>query len=287
MIATLALKWESVLLVALALGTFAGIATADPDGVAQVAWARYCGSLESKLRRTFVFRPAYPIAVAQLAGLVLVGAVAPFVKVPWTFVLASVVALAVGPWFVLVRRLARRVQLIDGQVEGFLMAVSNALKSRPAIGDALASVVAMTPKPLRLELELSVKQMRLGSSVDQALLHMSGRIGSRQLDTALSAILIGRQVGGNLSAILETTAETMREMSRLEGVVRTKTAQGKAQMWVLALFPFVLMLGFNLVSRGYFEPLTSSVLGYVCTAIALALWGGSLVLARKILAVDI
>jgi tight adherence protein B len=116
---------------------------------------------------------------------------------------------------------------------------------------------------------------------------MSGRIGSRQLDTALSAILIGRQVGGNLSTILETTAETMREMCRLEGVVRTKTAQGKAQMWVLALFPFLLMLGFNLVSRGYFEPLTSSAIGYLCTAVALALWGGSLILARKILAVDI
>jgi tight adherence protein B len=286
-ILAIASKWAAVLLLAGGLGVAVWSTMVDTDGVVQVAWARYCGSLESKLRRAFVFRPAYPIALAQLAGLVLVGAVALLGRTPWTVVVALLVAVTLGPPFVLARRLTRRLHLIDGQVEGFLMAVSNALKSRPAIGDAIASVVAMSPKPLRQELDLTVKQMRLGSSVDQALLHMSGRVGSRQLDTALSAILIGRQVGGNLSTILETTAETMREMARLEGVVRTKTAQGKAQIWVLALFPFVLMLGFNLVSRGYFEPLTSSAIGYLCTAIALALWGGSLVLARKILAVDI
>jgi tight adherence protein B len=286
-IVALASKWAAVTLLAAALGVVAWSMMVDQDGVAQVAWARYCGSLEGKLRRGFVFRPAYPIALAQLAGLVLIGAAAPFARASWTVVVALVVVVTLGPSFVLGRRLARRLRLIDGQVEGLLMAISNALKSRPAIGDAIASVVAMSPSPLRQELDLTVKQMRLGSSVDQALLHMSGRVGSRQLDTALSAILIGRQVGGNLSTILETTAETMREMARLEGVVRTKTAQGKAQIWVLAFFPFVLMLGFNLVSRGYFEPLTSSAIGCVCTAIALALWAGSLVLARKILAVDI
>jgi tight adherence protein B len=145
----------------------------------------------------------------------------------------------------------------------------------------------MTPLPLRQELELAVKQMRLGSTVEQALVHMSGRVGSKQLDTALSAVLIGRQVGGNLPTILETTAEAMREMARLEGVVRTKTAEGKAQIWVLAFFPIVLMLGFNLVSPGYFEPLTTSATGYLVTIVAFGLWGGSIVFARRILAVDI
>jgi tight adherence protein B len=145
----------------------------------------------------------------------------------------------------------------------------------------------MTPHPLRQELELAVKQMRLGTTVEQALLHMSGRVGCKQLDTALSAILIGREVGGNLPSILETTAEVMREMARLEGVVRTKTAGGRAQLWVLGLFPFVLMLGFNAVNRGYFDPLTASVTGYLVTTIAFALWGGSIVFARRILAVDI
>jgi tight adherence protein B len=286
MLAT-ALKWGAVACAAVALGLAAYGVAAMQDGLLRRSWARYCGALESRLYRSFVFRPGYPIALAQLAGLVAVAAAAALTRLQPALALAIALVVAGGPLFVLSQRLKRRMAQIDLQVEGLLVAMANALKSRPAVGDALESVLAMTPLPLRQELELAVKQMRLGSTVEQALLHMSGRVGSKQLDTALSAILIGRQVGGNLPTILETTAETMREMARLEGVVRTKTAEGKAQIWVLALFPMVLMLGFNLVSPGYFEPLTSSATGFLITIVAFGLWGGSIVFARRILTVDI
>jgi hypothetical protein len=81
---------------------------------------------------------------------------------------------------------------------------------------------------MRQEVDLALKEMKVGSTLDQALLHMAARVGSRQLDSALSSILIGRQVGGNLPRVLETTAGTLREMRRLEGVVRTKTAGARA-----------------------------------------------------------
>ena len=82
------------------------------------------------------------------------------------------------------------------------------------------------PSPLKEEVELATKEMRVGSSLDQALLNMAGRVGSRQLDSALSAVLIGRQIGGDLPHILETTASTLREMARLEAVVRIQDGRG-------------------------------------------------------------
>ncbi|MBX3252394.1 MAG: type II secretion system F family protein, partial [Myxococcales bacterium] len=111
--------------------------------------------------------------------------------------------------------------------------------------------------------------------------------GSRQLDSALSSILIGRQVGGNLPKVLETTAGTLREMRRLEGVVRTKTAEGKAQLWVIALMPFGLLLGLNVLWPGYFDPLTKSLVGYLIIIGCTSCWVASIVLARKVLNVDI
>jgi tight adherence protein B len=134
---------------------------------------------------------------------------------------------------------------------------------------------------------LAIKEMRVGSTLDQALLNMAGRIGSRQLDSALSAIVIGRQIGGNLPEILETTAHTLREMARLEGVVKSKTAEGKAQLWVMAIFPFLMILALDTVSAGYFAPLQSSVMGYVVSLLAGGFWVASLVVARKVLSVDI
>jgi tight adherence protein B len=270
-----------------ALGLATWTAVVDRDGPPQRAWARYCAHLDRQLSRVFVFAPGRRIAVTQVTLLAgsLVGAL--LTRVPVAAWSAAAIVVAFGPTAWLSRTLRRRVRLIDQQAVGFLVSAANALKSRPAVGDALTSVLGVTPDPLRQELELAVKQMRFGSSVEQALLHMNVRVASRILDTGLSAILIGRQVGGNLPAILETTAATMRELDRLEGVVRTKTAGGKAQLWVLAFFPFVLMLAFGVVSPGYFEPLTSSVAGCGVTAIAFVLWGGSIVAARRILSVDL
>jgi tight adherence protein B len=95
------------------------------------------------------------------------------------------------------------------------------------------------------------------------------------------------QVGGDLPGVLSTTAAALREMQRLDGVVRTKTAEGKAQLWVLAGFPFGLIYMFNAVEPGYFEPLQESFTGYVISSAAVAFWLAALGAARKILTVDI
>jgi tight adherence protein B len=116
---------------------------------------------------------------------------------------------------------------------------------------------------------------------------MSARSGSRAVESALSAVLIGIQVGGNLPTVLENTALTIREMNRLEGVVKTKTSEGRAQLWVLACFPFVLLGAFNWVQPGYFDPLQDSIVGYIIVSIATGFWIGALLVARKVLAVDV
>ena len=92
---------------------------------------------------------------------------------------------------------------------------------------------------------------------------------------------------GNLPKILETTAASLREMARLEGVVRTKTAEGKAQLYVLAGSPLVITWAFNRAQPGYFDPMTASFLGYIIIGIAMAFWLASVLIARKVLQVDI
>ncbi len=137
------------------------------------------------------------------------------------------------------------------------------------------------------EVGLALKEIRVGTTIDQALLNMSARIRSPQLDATLAGILIGRQVGGDLPRILETTAETLREIARLQGVVRSKTAEGKAQLAVLAVFPAFLLVVFDLASPGYFAPLTQSFVGWIVIAVAVGFWVSSIAMARGVLMVDI
>jgi tight adherence protein B len=258
---------------------------ADPSGLPRRSWNNYLAFLGFKLRRMFIFTPPLLIAMAQVVGVFGVITFEVLFGLPywWAFAIAIVV---LPPWAIEYQR-KQRVIAIEEQIDGFMLALANALKATPSLGDAFRSIGPIIADPLRQEVELAVKEMRVGSSLDQALLMMAGRVGSRQLDSALSAVLIGRQVGGNLPKILDSTAASLREMRRLEGVVRTKTAEGKMQLWVLAIFPFALAFMINAVSPGYFSILTQNFAGYVVVTLATLFWISSLVVARKILAVDL
>jgi tight adherence protein B len=279
------LKYGGLALLFLGLFASALLILLDAEGVPRRLWARYVVFLERKLRLMFIWTSGDSIAAGQAVGIAALVALGVLFDLPYWYAFAGLVA--VVPSVYIERMRQKRVDLIDQQLDGFLMALANALKATPSLGDAFTSVQRLIPPPFQEEVELAVKEMRVGSTLDQAVLFMAGRIGSRQVDSALSALLIGRQIGGNLPKILDTTASSLREMARLEGVVRTKTAEGKAQLWVLAVFPMVLMLAFNAVKEGYFDPLTQSVTGYVLIAIALVFWVASLVVARRILDVDI
>jgi tight adherence protein B len=259
----------------------------DRETFVQRAWQSYCRDIEQRLARMFIFFSGHRVATAQLVVVFVACAAKLLSPGPPAFFAVVIMAAALGPHLWLRWKHRRRVLRIDEQVDAFLIALANALKSRPSIADAVVSVKSVLSPPIRWEIELSVKQMRVGSTPEQALLEMSRRVGSQKLDAAISAILVGRQVGGNVSQILETTAAAMREMARLEGVVRTKTADGKAQIWTLAAFPFVLMVAFSLISPGYFDPLSETVAGGACATLGFALWGASMVTARRILRVDI
>lgn len=278
-------KWLGMGAVAVAVFLAALAIVGDAQGPVMRYWARYCAFLERKLRLMFIWTPGWYIAAGQLVGIFAVIAFHLAVGFEaWWVLLIVVVG---GPPYYIERMRRKRVDLIESQLDSFLTALANALKATPSIGNSFISIQPLLPPPIQTEVELACKEMRVGSTLDQALLNMGGRVGSRQLDSALSAILIGRQVGGDMPRILETTAQTMREMARLEGVVQTKTAEGKAQLWVLAVVPFALTAMLNWMQPGFFDPLKDSFIGWVICVIAGVCWLASLLLARKVLAVDV
>jgi tight adherence protein B len=257
----------------------------DLEGLPYRYWTRYVVYLERQLARLFIWKPGGPIAVGQLAAIFVVLALSLLVNLPYWYVFVALIAVAPAVYIERLRR--QRVTQIESQLDGFILAMANALKATPSIGDAFISVQQLVRAPLQEEITLALKEMRVGSSLDQALLLMASRIGSRQVDSALSALLIGRQVGGNLPKILESTSASLREMSRLEAMVKAKTAEGKAQLGVLSVFPIFLVVAFNTMKAGYFDPLTQSVTGYGLITISAVCWLASLILARKIVSVDI
>ena len=278
-------KVGAIIFIGLAVMIGAWAATSNDASPVWKYWHRYCTSLEKKLRLLHNFTPGRNIALGQLVAIFLIVAYhLAFGFELWWF--AAFIAAWV-PQRYIERLKQKRVAQIEDQLDGFLTTLSNALKATPSVGNSFISVQSLLPQPFRQEVELAVKEMRVGSTLDQALLNLGGRVGSRQLDSALSAILIGRQLGGDLPKILETTANTLREMVRLEGVVKSKTAEGKAQVWVLGIFPFAFAVIMNWMQPGFYDPLKEPIMGWVIAGVAGICWLASLLMARKILSVDV
>jgi tight adherence protein B len=278
------LRWGSVAAITFGLVISTWAMADDETGLPYRYWARYCASLERKMRSMFIFTPGRLIALGQLAVMFLIIAATLTIDLPMWWLLLAMTAVLPSVYLEVERR--KRVLKIEDQLDNFMLALANALKATPSIGAAFNGVVTVIDDPIKAEVDLALKEMKVGSTLDQALLHMASRVGSRQLDSALSAILIGRQVGGNLPKVLETTATTLREMKRLEGVIRTKTADGRMQLWVIGAMPLIFIIGFGVMWPGYFDPLTKSLAGYGVIAFVAVAWVSALVLARKVLAVD-
>jgi tight adherence protein B len=100
-----------------------------------------------------------------------------------------------------------------------------------------------------------LREVNLGATVEQALTNLGKRVNSPDLDIVISAYLVQKDVGGNLTEIMEKVAETIRERIRIQGDIKVLTAQGRLSGLIVGLLPFVLFLFFLFWAPFYFEPM--------------------------------
>lgn len=257
----------------------------DEKSWVRLRWAEYEEFIEKEVRFQLWKTTGAQIARAQLIAMLVLPAFAFVISDPIWVLLE--IPLAVGPYFYLQNQHDERLRKLEELLDSWLLMLANALKASPSLGEAISNSAKLIRPPFSEEIDLVLKEMKLGTPLDQAVLNMSRRINSRVISSSLATILVGRQTGGDLPNILETSAQTLREMARLEGVVRTKTAEGKMQVVVLAVIPFALLGMIHYMDPTWLRPLVETNLGYIIIVVATTLWFVALVLARRILSVDI
>jgi tight adherence protein B len=202
-------------------------------------------------------------------------------------VLPLVVPVIACPRLLVHRARAARSELIDAQLDRWLLALSTALSSTGALGEALATSVRAVQAPLSEEIERVLAEHRLGMPLDRALEAFASRGRTPLVRGAVATLTIARNVGGDPRVTLESAAATLREVARLEGVVRAKIAEGKAQAVVVSVVPAPLVAAVHFMAPEFFAPLGRSVAGALVVAGACLLWLGAIALAVKIAAVDV
>jgi len=198
--------------------------------------------------------------------------------------LDSGIILAVGgylvPKYVVRSHQNRRRAKFVKQLADALMLLTNSLRSGYGFVKGLELVAKEMSDPISKELNRTLREINLGVTIDDALLNLGRRVSSQDLDIVIGAYLVQKDVGGNLTEIMEKVAETIRERLRIQGDVRVLTTQGKLSGIVVGCLPFAVVGILYLYARDYFAPMLGPpVLGQ--------LWGLNVTLGEVLLAVGV
>lgn len=158
-------------------------------------------------------------------------------------------------------RIRRRRKKFTNQLGDMLTMVANALRAGFSFMQAFELISREMDAPMGREVQLVVNEVNLGNTLESALDNMQRRVASPDFELVVTAVLIQRQVGGDLASILDTISETIAERVRMRREVMALTAQGRLSGIVVAVIPVALGLFLEIVNPGYLKPLLETDLG--------------------------
>lgn len=162
----------------------------------------------------------------------------------------------------------RRRKAFTNQLCDMLTTIANALRAGFSFMQAFELVAREMDAPAAYEVEKVISETNVGLPLEEALGNMQKRIGSSDFELVIAAVLIQRQVGGNLAQVLDNISGTIAERIRMRREVMALTAQGRLSGLILALLPLVLAGFMAIVNPGYLQPLIEEPLGRLALGIA-------------------
>jgi len=159
------------------------------------------------------------------------------------------------PDFYIKIRIGQRVRKFNNGLADAIALIASSLRSGYSLLQSVDLIAKEGSGPIASEFRRVVQEVGLGLSTETALANLLRRVPSDDLDLMITAVNIQHEVGGNLSQILDSIAQTIRERVRIKGEIRTLTAQGRISGYVITAMPIGLALFLVTVNPGYMEPI--------------------------------
>ncbi len=184
-------------------------------------------------------------------------------------------------------RIKTRLRMVNTQLGDTLAILSNALKAGHSFFQAIDSVSKEMTGPIAEEFTKLQKEISFGVNTETALENMVSRVGSEDLELMVTAVLIQRQIGGNLAEILDNISSTIRQRVKMKGEIKALTAQGRMSGWVIGGLPFVLAGMMGIMSPDQLKLFITEPLGFVMIGMALLSEGIGILFVKKIVNVEV
>ncbi len=178
------------------------------------------------------------------------------------FIVLFVVSIAVlGPFILMNIKSAQRLKRFHEQLPDALQLISGSLKAGYSFNQALSMVVDESKPPLSEEFRRMLSEMRMGITERKAMENLSDRVRSEYLEWTVMAINVQREVGGNLSEVLGTISDTIRERDRVMNHIKALTSEGKLSAVILIALPIIVGLLLMFLNREYMSLLFTTKIG--------------------------
>ena len=191
------------------------------------------------------------------------------------------------PFFLLNLRRNRRSKALNDQLPEALDFLSRALRAGHSLSTGIQMMADELPDPLAAEFRQCYDQHSLGQSMDDALKDTAARIESTDFSFFVTAVLIQRQTGGDLSEVLRNISGMIRQRVRLHQQVKAKTAEGRFTGYIMVGFPVVMFFIASTLNPEYGQILLHTPTGLKMLAVAAGLQVAGLVAINRITTVKV
>jgi len=181
------------------------------------------------------------------------------------------------------KRLNKFLQLLPDALD----LMSRGLSSGHAFTEALQMVATEMPEPISTEFRKTYEEQNLGLSLKLALENLVQRVPLLDLRMCVTAVMIQRETGGNLSELLEKVAYTIRERFRIMEDLKTMTLSSRWSAWLLCALPILLAIYITFMNPGYMDVMWKDPRGNRLLAIAAIMQILGMLMVQRIMKIRI
>ena len=212
------------------------------------------------IQANLTYRAADTAALCIALGIISWLAFGLFVKIALLRLgLAFAIGFAPVAWIIRVR--SQRLGKFEEQLPDAIDLFTRSMRAGHNIHSGLETIAEETSDPVKMEFRKAVEELALGSQVEAALHKLGDRVPIIDLKFFITSLILQRQTGANMVAVLENLSTLVRERLNMAAKMKAHTAQQRFSAGLLCGLPFVVGLGFWFLKPEYMRLLWEDPLG--------------------------
>jgi tight adherence protein B len=205
----------------------------------------------------------------------------------WPAAVLAALLGALTPYAVVRHKRKKRLGAFEEMLPEAIDLLGRAIRAGHPLSSGMKMVADETKEPIAGEFRRTHEEHRFGLPFEDALLAMADRVSLIDVRILTTAILIQREVGGNLAEVLDNLANVIRVRFTIRRQLRVYTAQGRFSGYVLAALPIAVGLAIYSLNPSYITLLFTDPMGKLMVLLAVVFQIAGFLWIRKIVNIEI